>query len=95
MFWEPARGERPILRWRPFDKTLLYLAYDLHFLGFSDDEIVDSEHWSLVGLNRQDVTDCLRRLQIDDHLIVQDTGHLCRIQWKYPNRKNLIDVLAA
>jgi len=86
-------GERPILIWSPHDHLILYLAYDLHFLGASDDEVANSPEWQTLGLQREDVTIYLNRLQNQGHLIAQDTGHLCRIDWKYTSREELSHVI--
>ena len=89
---KPA-GNRPVLHWSLDEGLALYLAYDLHFLGLSDDEVARSDEWSALGLRREDVTLFLHRLQNRGHLIVQDTGALCRIEWKYPTRQELAHVL--
>jgi hypothetical protein len=88
-------GERPIISWSPHDFLFLYLAYDLHFMGASDDEVVSSPEWQALGLQREDVTLYLNRLQNQGHLIAQDTGHLCRIDWKYQTREELSYVLVS
>lgn len=90
----PTRaGHRTLEYWRPLDALLVYLAYDLHFYGFSDDEVAGSEEWQLLGLSRNDVSDFLSRLQSAGHWISQDTGHLIRIEWTYQDRKELIRAL--
>lgn len=86
-------GDRPIATWSLHDSLALYLTYDLHFMGASDDEVANSEEWKALGLQREDVTLYLNRLQNKGHLIVQDTGHLCRIDWKYSSREELTHVL--
>jgi len=86
-------GRRPIEFWRPLDELQIYLAYDLHFYGFSDDEVANSEEWQLLGLSRNDVSDSFSRLQQGGHWIAQDTGHLIRIEWTYQDRKDLIHAL--
>jgi hypothetical protein len=86
-------GNRPIVHWSLEEGMALYLAYDLHFLGLSDDEVACSDEWSAFGLRREDVTLFLNRLQDRGHLIVQDTGALCRIEWKYTTRQELAHVL--
>ena len=88
-------GERPIISWSPHDFLVLYLAYDLHFMGASDDEVASSPEWQALGLQREDVTLYLNRLQNQGHLIAQDTGHLCRIDWKYQTREELSYVLVS
>lgn len=89
----PKSGRRPIEFWRPADKLLVYLAYDLHFYGYSDDEIASSAEWQLLGLSRRDVSECFTRLQQRGHWIIQDTGHLMRIEWTYQSRKEMGDAL--
>lgn len=86
-------GDRPIATWSLHDSLTLYLTYDLHFMGASDDEVANSPEWQALGLQREDVTLYLNRLQSKGHLIVQDTGHLCRIDWKYTSREELAHVL--
>jgi hypothetical protein len=87
------KGRRDILPWTLNETMVLYLAYDLHFLGASDDEVVTSADWAPLGLLREDVSLYLNRLQTRDHLITQDTGHLCRIDWKYTSREELNHVI--
>lgn len=90
---QPSRGSWRLQSWYPQENTLLYLAYDLHFLGLSDDQVIDADEWRAFGLERPDVVMYLQRFQTNGHLLVQDSGILCRIDWKYTNRNTLIDVL--
>lgn len=90
---QPARGSWRLESWHPQEDTLLYLAYDLHFLGLSDDQVILADEWRAFGLERPDVILFLNRFQTNGHLLVQDSGVLCRIDWTYPNRESLIDVL--
>ena len=86
-------GNRSVEYWQPLDALQIYLAYDLHFYGFSDDEVANSDEWQLLGLSRKGVSESFARLQNDGHWIAQDTGHLIRMEWKYKTRKELIDAL--
>lgn len=86
-------GDRAIASWSIHDSLILYLTYDLHFMGASDDEVANSTEWLALGLKREDVTLYLNRLQNQGHLIAQDTGHLCRIDWKYTSREELAHVI--
>jgi hypothetical protein len=90
---QPSRGSWRIQAWHPQEQTLLYLAYDLHFLGLSDDQVVQSDQWRAFGLERPDVIMYFQRFQTYGHLLVQDSGVLTRIDWKYPTRDAFIDVL--
>lgn len=88
-----ASGGRLIQAWSIHDLLVLYLAYDLHFLGSSDDEVAGADEWEALGLRREDVTLYLNRLQDRRHLTVQDTGFLCRIDWNYETREELAHVI--
>jgi hypothetical protein len=90
---QPSRGSWRLQSWHPQENTLLYLAYDLHFLGFSDDQVIQANEWRAFGLERPDVVMYLQRFQTNGHLLVQDSGVLCRIDWKYSNRNSLTDAL--
>ena len=87
----PSRGSWRLHSWHPHEDTLLYLAYDLHFLGLSDDQVLHADEWRAFGLERADVVMYLQRFQSNDHLLVQDSGALCRIDWTYPTRDALSD----
>jgi hypothetical protein len=90
---QPSRGSWRLQSLHPQENTLLYLAYDLHFLGLSDDQVIQADEWRAFGLERTDVLMYLQRFQTNGHLLVQDSGVLCRVDWNYTNRNNLIDVL--
>lgn len=90
---DASRGSRPIQQWAPSEDLILYLAYDLHFLGFGDDEIVGAEEWQALGLEREDVIAYLNRLDHRGHLTLQDSGQITRIEWKYRDRSQLNDAL--
>jgi hypothetical protein len=86
-----VRGHRPLLQWMPSEGILLYLAYDLHFLELSDDQMVSADEWSAFGLERSDVVAYLNRLAQRGHFIVQDSGVFCRVDWNYSDRSQLND----
>jgi len=82
-------GKRSVNSWRPTEQTILYLAYDLHFLGLSDGEVVAADEWQIFGFARADVIAHLSRLEDKGHLTVQDSKRVCRIEWKYKDRNKL------
>jgi len=88
-----SNGRRAIQDWAPSEKAVLYLAYDLHFLDLSDDEVVGADEWAAWGFEREDVLLHLHRLEEKGFFTVQDTGLLCRVDWKFSERKELIDAL--
>ncbi|MBK1834748.1 DUF1819 family protein [Roseibacillus ishigakijimensis] len=87
------RGRADIHSWHPHENTLLYLAYDLHFLGLSDDQVINAEEWTAFGLSRPDVILYLQRFESESHLVLQDSGSLCRIEWSHHTRNALTHVL--
>ena len=90
---DSSRGSRPIDHWVPSDGLILDLVYDLHFLGLADDEVIAADEWQCLGLEREDVIAYLNRLDQRGHLTIQDSGILCRIDWKYRERSELNDAL--
>ena len=64
--------------------TTLFLAHEIHFSGFSDNSILESLEWALFGISsRGDVISELRKASGDKVFILQDSGDLLRISWKY------------
>ncbi|WP_415788737.1 BrxA family protein [Bordetella tumulicola] len=89
----PSKGGRPILPFRVEQKVVVYLAYELHFSGVSDNALLIHEDWQLFGLTREDVLDEIKRLSLKGLLIVQAAGDVIRISWKQPDMEALCDVL--
>ena len=56
------RNQREILSFAIFPTTASYLAYELHFSGLSDGNLVDHPDWALFGLDRYAVLQVLRKL---------------------------------
>lgn len=90
---DSRKGTRAIQQWIPSDGLILYLAYDLHFFGLTDDEVLAADEWRALGLEREDVIAYLHRLDQRGHLTLQDSGIICRIEWKYRDRSLLNDAL--
>jgi len=88
-----SRGNRPLLPWAPTESLILYLVYDLHFLELSDNQVIDAEEWSAIGLERSDTMAHLHKLDQRGHLTIQDSGVVCRVDWKYSDRSQLNDAL--
>lgn len=76
------KSSRRILPFKLDRLTTLYLAYDIHFSGLSDNNLVDHHDWRLFGMGRSDV---VRQLQLvsNGHFIPQFSGELVRISWQY------------
>lgn len=50
-----SRGSHQILGYRVRDDMCVYLAYQLHFEGHSDSEVVRHPDWQIFGLKASDV----------------------------------------
>jgi len=82
---------------RPFailGSTTLYLAHEAHFAGQSDHAVLDHADWKLFGLDRQGVLEELRKVAAEGHFIVQFSGDLLRISWKYKTMEECLDGIA-
>ena len=74
--------------------TALYLAHEIHFSGSSDLAILDHPDWALFGLEPMDVKHELERVS-GEHFIVQFSGDLLRISWKYKTMEEAIRAIVA
>ena len=86
-----GRGPRPIQALRLHSKVAAYLAYDLHFQGIGDNQLLAHEDWRLFGLEPSDVRDQLKRLSLDGYLIFQSAADVIHIGWTYKSMDELTD----
>lgn len=89
-----ARRKRRFLNIRLLDKIAVYLAYDLHFQGLSDQALLHHEDWQIFGLEASDVLAELKRLSLEQWFVVQAGGQLVRMGWKYESMETLCHVLS-
>jgi hypothetical protein len=87
------RSNRKILRFNISSLTSLYLAHELHFSFYSDNGILDHADWQLFGLEKLEVVRELQRVS-NDHFILQFSGELLRISWKYQSMEEAIRAIA-
>lgn len=73
------------------DLTANYLAHELHFSGYSDNEILNHEDWKLFGLERAEIATTLERLSFRGTFLFQYSGELLKIGWKYKNFHEFIE----
>lgn len=73
--------------------TSLFLAHELHFSGYGDDGVLQNPDWQLFGLERLEMVQELRRVS-NDHFILQFSGELLRISWKYKSMEEAIRAIA-
>jgi hypothetical protein len=88
------RSDRIIQRFRLRPDVAVYLAYDLHFAGLGSQAVVHSNDWRLFGLDIQEVIGVLKGVAQDGHLLVQSSGELVDIAWKYPSMKECLHAIA-
>lgn len=87
------RRVRKILPFRPQSQVVAILAYDLHFAGYGDNQVVHAPEWALFGLEATDVLNELKQLTLKGFLIVQAAGGVVRISWLYKTMEELAHVL--
>lgn len=88
-----GRGPRPIQALRLHSKVAAYLAYDLHFQGIGDNQLLTHVDWRLFGMEPADVRDQFKRLSLDGYLILQSAADVIHIGWTYKSMDELTDVL--
>lgn len=87
------RTRRQILPFRIEPRVTTILAYDLHFSGLGDNQVLAAEDWTLFGLEREDVLDQLRRQSLQGKFLVQTAGNISKISWPCKSLEELVDVL--
>ena len=87
------KSSRRITNFKIEPLTSLYLSYDLHFTGYSDDNIPGYADWKLFGLDETDVIHELQRIA-GDHFILQYSGELLRISWQYQTMEEALHAIA-
>ncbi len=87
------KSTRQILAFTINPLTSLYLAHDLHFSGISDNAISEHSDWRLFGLRKIEVVRELQRAS-KDHFILQFSGELLKISWKYQSMEEAIRGIA-
>jgi hypothetical protein len=91
---ETARGRRELVHFRPTDRTIVYLAHDLHFAGHTDAGVTHCKDWALFGMGAGDVLSALDRLSGEGWWLAQVAGSLVRITWKYAEMEEVVDAIA-
>jgi BrxA len=88
------RPTKPIRSYRLLPDTVLFLAHEIHLKGFSDNSILESPDWRLFGLAREDVVQQLDKVSRAGHYILQYSGDLLRISWRYQTMEECLDAIA-
>lgn len=87
-------GKREIVSFDIQPLTILYLAHEIHFSGFSDNALMEHEDWGLFGLEPLEVRNVIERAA-NGHFIPQFSGDLVRISWKHKTMEEALRGIAA
>ena len=68
-----------------------YLAHDIHFTNVNDNSILTHPDWLLFGITEKTIINELERASYDNTFIVQYSGELLRISWRYETMEDFID----
>ena len=88
------KRERRILPFRIELKVSAIIAHDLHFSGLGDNAVVEHKDWAIFGLAPQDVRDELKRLSLNNYIMIQSAGDLTRLEWRFKSMEECLDVIA-
>jgi hypothetical protein len=88
-----GRSGRAIQRFAIRAEVALYLAHDLHFGGLSDTAIITHRDWLLFGFEPGEVLNRLKSLSHDGHFVLQSSGELVQISWKYQTMEDCLHAL--
>lgn len=90
---DAGRSQRTIQRFSIRPEVALYLAHDLHFAGVSDTAIIKRRDWLLFGFEPGEVLTRLKSLSHDGHFLVQSSGELVQVSWKYRSMNECLHAL--
>jgi hypothetical protein len=88
------RSSRKILPVQIESPVFAFLAYDLHFAGHGDNNVLSHPDWGLFGLERSDVLNEFKRQALKGWWILQSAGDATRIGWQHRNLDEVIHDLA-
>jgi hypothetical protein len=94
MLEKGRKSVRKIMPFRVQQRTIAFLAYDLHFAGFGDNAVISHPDWELFGLQKVDLREEMKRLSLKGFFIVQSAGDVISIGWNYKRWEELIDVIS-
>ena len=85
------KSVRKIMPFRVQQKTIAFLAYDLHFAGFGDNAVISHPDWEFFGLQKEDLREEMKRLSLKGFFMVQSAGDVISIGWNFKNWEALMD----
>lgn len=87
-------GKRAIVPTQISPKNVVFISHEFHFSGFSDTSILENPDWGLFGLKKIDVLRELENASYNGHFIIQYSGELLRINWKYESMEDCIRAIS-
>jgi len=94
-FLEPSsRSDRLIVPVRIEPRTAGLIAYDLHFGGRTDSQVLAVKDWALFGLERSDVVDLFKRLGLQGWFVLQSIRDSVRLGWSFRDQEELADAFS-
>jgi hypothetical protein len=88
------RGVRELLPFQPTGLAIAWLAYDLHFSGLLDSQVLAHPDWGLWALDPMRLRERLNWLARPALWEVQAAGNVIQITWTCQTMEEAIDVLA-
>lgn len=88
-----GRARRAIQRFSIRPEAALYLVHELHFSGLGDAALVQHADWSLFGFTPGEVLRCLKDLSHKGHFLIQSSGELVQVSWKYRSMNECLHAL--
>jgi len=83
--------KRRIVPYSILPLTAMFLSHEIHFSGFSDNSILQTPDWALFGIfGKADVVNVLKQASRDQVFILQYSGDLLRISWKYNTMEEVL-----
>jgi hypothetical protein len=81
---------KTILPYRIIDLSANYLLHELHFRGFSDNDIWKHKDWELFDLNPSEVIRTIERISFYGSFIFQFSGEILKLSWNYKTMEEFI-----
>jgi len=91
------RGHRHVRRILPYrlePRVGAILAYERHFAGLGDNQLIADPDWALFGLAPADVLAELKQQALKGQLIVQTAASFAQISWSYKTMEEVRDAVA-
>jgi hypothetical protein len=94
MVEEVTGGHRRVRPPMMLPETAVFLAYELHFGGATEEQITTNADWSLFGLTPSSVMTLLQKSAARGHIFLQHSGPILRIEWPYKDMESVVDAIA-